>query len=141
VDQNGTTEEDLSTAPTNNRWVLEHYQRPEIKEVILRFCQEGEAWRALNGDNGWYISAGNGKVRLRSPKDYEDTAAMLRTLYATLDLFDPHVKKDHPVWKEEGNPEKLISTFEHCHAYTLGDDIDSNKLSRFHWQEVTNGSN
>lgn len=48
-----------------------HYERPVVKKTILRFCQDGTKQRALNGDQGWYISSGNGAVRLRSPGDYE----------------------------------------------------------------------
>jgi hypothetical protein len=104
---------------------IEHYKRPEVRETILQFCQDGAEWRALNGDQGWYTSASNGEVRLRSPEDYENTAAKFRTLYATLDLFDPEVKKISSPWdKEAGKPATPIGTFRDCQAYTLGADID-----------------
>jgi hypothetical protein len=48
-----------------------------------------------------------------------------RTLYATLDLFDPEVKKISQPWDEEaGKPEHPIGTLRDCQAYTLGADID-----------------
>ena len=103
-----------------------HYERPVVKKTILRFCQDGTKQRALNGDQGWYISSGNGAVRLRSPGDYEDTASKFRTLYATLDLFDPEVMNISSPWdKKAGKPEHPIGTWRECQAYTLGADIDS----------------
>ena len=50
-----------------------HYQRPEVKEIVLEFCQEDQYWRPLNGDKGWYKSTDDGKVRLRRPEDYDNT--------------------------------------------------------------------
>ncbi len=70
----------------------EHYKRPEVEETILRCSQDGEAWRCLNGDQGWYITAENGGVRLRGPEDYDRTTEEFRTLYWSLDLFEPEVK-------------------------------------------------
>ena len=64
---------------------IEHYHRPEVRAAILRYCQDVEAWRALNGDDGWHkrrVKAG--KVRLATPKDYESLVEKHRTLYATL---------------------------------------------------------
>ena len=104
----------------------EHYNRPEVKETILRFCQDGEAWRPLNGDQGWYTSNGNEAVRLRAPEDYEDTAKRYRTLYATLDLLHTAVKGVSRPWdKTRGAPTEPIGTLRDCLAYTLGADIDS----------------
>jgi len=116
----------VSLSGTANKWTCEHYNRPEVRDTILRFCQDGTKQRALNGDQGWYISSGNGAVRLRSHEDYEDTASKFRTLYATLDLFDPEVMNISSPWDEKaGKPEHPIGTWRECQAYTLGADIDS----------------
>ncbi|MGE4379658.1 MAG: hypothetical protein AB7E62_01780, partial [Methanothrix sp.] len=116
----------VSLSGTANKWTCEHYKRPEVRDTILRFCQDGTKQRALNGDQGWYISSGNGAVRLRSHEDYEDTASKFRTLYATLDLFDPEVMNISSPWDEKaGKPEHPIGTWRECQAYTLGADIDS----------------
>jgi hypothetical protein len=114
-----------SRSQTASKWSREHYQRLKVRETILRFCQAGEDWRALNGDMGWYISDGNGKVRLRSPEDYENTHGKYRTLYATLDVFDPGIKKISKPWNESKKvPKEPIGTFRDCSAYTPGADID-----------------
>jgi len=116
----------VSLSGTANKWTWEHYKRPEVRDTIIRFCQDGTKQRALNGDQGWYISSGNGEVRLRSPGDYEDTASKFRTLHATLDLFDPGVFNTSSPWDEKtGKPEHPIGTFKDCQGYTLGADIDS----------------
>jgi hypothetical protein len=116
----------VSLSGTANKWTWEHYKRPEVRDTIIRFCQDGTKQRAFNGDKGWYISSGNGAVRLRSHEDYEDTASKFRTLYATLDLFDPGVFNTSSPWDEKaGKPERPIGIFRDCQAYTLGADIDS----------------
>jgi hypothetical protein len=117
--KSGTTEQ------TSTKLTQEHYRRKEVRDVILRFSQDGDAWRALNGDQGWYIGHGKGDVRLRSPEDYEGTIKRYRTLYATLDLFHPTVKEISRPWNETNRaPAEPIGTFRGCLAYTLGADID-----------------
>ncbi|HON36338.1 MAG TPA: hypothetical protein PLY52_08540 [Methanothrix sp.] len=115
-------------ASTATDLTIEHYQRPEVREAILRFCQlDALGWRALNGDNGWYISNGNNEVRLRALEDYDDTVSRYRTLYATLDVLLPEVKDQSRPWDDhKGAPQEPIGTFRECSAYTLGADIDSN---------------
>jgi len=111
---------------TSSGLTREHYRRKGVRDVILRFSQDGDAWRALNGDQGWYISHDKGEVRLRSPEDYENTIEKYRTSYATLDLLNPAVKEISRPWnKTRGEPTESIGTFRDCQAYTLGADIDS----------------
>jgi len=118
-----TRPSNIKTATDQTR---KHYKRPEVKETILRFCQDGEAWRPLNGDQGWYIGNGRREIRLRSPEDYEDTTKRYRTLYATLDLFHTAVKGVSRSWDTaRGAPTEPIGTLRDCLAYTLGADIDS----------------
>lgn len=107
---------------------VEHYQRPEIREIIMRFCQpENGGWRPLNGDNGWYINNDKSEVRLRSPDNYDDTVSKYRTLYATLDVLSQEVRDRSQPWDDnKGAPQEPIGTFRECMAYTLGADIDSN---------------
>jgi len=112
---------------TATDFTIEHYQKPEVKSVILKFCNpETGGFRPLNGDLGWYISTGNGSVRLRTPEDYESTILKFRTLYALLDVLDSSVKGISAPWNEEKQrPETPIGTFSDCLSYTLGADIDS----------------
>jgi hypothetical protein len=108
---------------------IEHYHRPEVQAAILRYCQDVEAWRALNGDDGWYKrGAEAGKVRLATPEDYESLVEKYRTLYATLDLFEPSVKMISERWDQtRGAPEKPIGALVNCLAFTPSVDIDSIK--------------
>jgi hypothetical protein len=111
---------------TATEWTRAHYVRPEIRKVILDFCQDSNEWRALNGDDGWYIAAKEGNVRLRTPGDYDSTINKHRTLYATLDTFSADVKQVTKLWDNTQNrPAEPIGTFKDCLAYTLGADIDS----------------
>ncbi len=107
----------------------EHYQRPEVKEIILKHCQDGEAWRPLNGDDGWYKAGpSNESVRLLTPEDYDRVTELHRTLYATLDLLEPSVKGIAEKWDEmKRAPEHPIGTLRNCLAFTLSVDIDSIK--------------
>lgn len=108
---------------------IEHYDRPEVRAAILRYCQDAEAWRALNGDDGWYKRGSEaGNVRLATPEDYESLIGEYRTLYATLDLLEPSVKMISERWDQtRGAPERPIGTLASCLAFTLSVDIDSIK--------------
>ncbi len=110
---------------TSSELTITHYSRPEVKEIIIKFCDEnGQSWRALNGDEGWYITTENNQVRLRNPEDYDSTINKFRTLYSTLDIFENKVKEIKKTWGEN-KPSEVIGTFKDCYGYTLGADIDS----------------
>ncbi len=112
---------------TANNQTRAHYQRSEIKSVILRYCMADGAIRALNGDNGWYKAASeSGKVQLTTPDDYDSIVGRCRTMYATLDLLAPEIKTVSEKWDDQkGAPEKPIGTLANCLAFTLSVDIDS----------------
>ena len=80
-------------ASTATDMTREHYQRPEVKEIITRFAMHGEVgtWRALNGDfSRWYRYDDLGKARLlNAVEDYDHLTNQFRTLYQTLNVFDP----------------------------------------------------
>ena len=106
---------------------IEHYQRPEVKEVILRYCQGEQGARALNSDEHWYKGTDdiNHTVMLRGPADYEDTIKRGRTLYATLDILEQAVFEHDSKWDEKaGRPEAPLGTLAECPAFTLSTDID-----------------
>ena len=108
---------------------IEHYRRPEVKELILRLCHCNGGSRALNGDDGWYKTLKDGKVRLRGPKDYDSTVFRSRSLYITADVFDPSVFNISEKWEDgqrgEGRPANPIGTRGDLIAYTLFADIDA----------------
>ena len=106
----------------------EHYQRPEVREIITKFAMPGDgAWRALNGDFvAWYRYSADvfGLTRLlNAVEDYDEVTNTFRTLYQTLNVFDPsqwmatrlknEITSDNPL----GTPADTV-------AYTLGTDID-----------------
>lgn len=116
----------MASKMTANELTIEHYQRPEVKAAILKYCQNTNAFRALNGDEGWYKSAEDQKIRLTIPDDYDYLINKFRTLYATLDLLDPVVKTISEKWDDiKKKPENPIGTLKDCLAYTLSVDIDS----------------
>ena len=106
---------------------IEHYERHEVKEVILRYCQNGAGSRALNSDEHWYKGTddSNHTVALRGPADYTDTIKRGRTLYATLDILEQAVFEQDSKWdKKAGRPETPLGTLADCLAFTLSTDID-----------------
>lgn len=114
-------------AATATAKTVAHYQRAEVKRIITKFCQPAEnEWRALNGDEGWYIGADTGGIRLRTPDDYDATTNKYRTMYALLDIFMPSVKTQSTQWDSIKNEAyETLGTLRECVAYTLGADIDS----------------
>jgi len=111
---------------TSTDVTIEHYLRPEVKAVIMHYCQGEHGVRALNADEHWYRGGKDPKtVMLRGPADYEDTITGGRTLYATLDIFDPAVFEQSETWNDKLNaPEKPIGDLSSCLAFTLSTDID-----------------
>lgn len=114
-------------ASTATDMTREHYQRPEVKEIITRFAMDGEVgtWRALNGDfSRWYRYDELGKARLlNAVEDYDHLTNLFRTLYQTLNVFDPDL------WmvarpKDEITADNPLGVPSDTVAYTLGVDID-----------------
>lgn len=105
---------------------LEHYQRPEVKAAILRYCMNGAGSRALNADEHWYRGGRDPKtVMLRGPADYDATIERGRTLYATLDILEPAVFEQASLWIDERNePETTLGDLSNCIAFSLSTDID-----------------
>jgi len=108
-----------------------HYQRPEVKEIILKLCSYAGGLRGLNGDEGWYSRGPGGSVKLRGPGDYDDTTARARCLYMTADVFDPMVFDLSASWIEgrggEGRPSFPLGTRGDLISYSLFADIDATK--------------
>jgi len=114
-------------AVTASDLTREHYQRPEVREIISKFALPGEGtWRALNGDfHAWYrYSKEGGLARLiNATEDYDEITNAYRTLYQTLNVFDPSL------WtvarqKDEITSDNPLGTPSDTVAYTLGTDID-----------------
>lgn len=107
-----------------------HYVRPEVYNTIYHYCLEGaDKMRALNADYGWYKRGDErGTVRLTNLSDYLALIQKHRTIYATLDFFEPSVWGISEKWDEhKGAPAMPIGTFRDCLAFTPSVDIDSIK--------------
>lgn len=106
--------------------ITDHYMRSDVRDVILKYCSADNGLRCLNSDERWYASGQNPEnVRLRGPADYEDTVKRGRTLYATLNLFQPGVFQQEEKWLEDKNaPATPIGTNANTFAFTLSADID-----------------
>jgi hypothetical protein len=104
----------------------EHYLRPEVREIISQFALPGNGtWRALNGDfHRWYRNSNDGRARLLNVcEDYEEIVNTYRTLYQTLNVFDPSLwMAARP--REEITSDNPLGTPADTAAYSLGTDID-----------------
>jgi hypothetical protein len=120
----------LSFKSKSTDLIQDHYQRPEIKNKILEFC---DSRRALNGDMiKWYHYEDNStRSLLSSDNHYDEITSNHRTLYATLDLFDKEIfnkKQEYESSIDKKNVSKdgsVLGTLEDCEAYSLGIDIDT----------------
>lgn len=113
------------TLTTATELTKEHYQRPEVKEIICRHALlADDSWRALNGDFSRWYRYTNGDARLLNAKeDYNHLTGQFRTLYQTLNVFDPSLwMVSRP--KEEITQKNPLGTPADTVAYTLGTDID-----------------
>ncbi|MGD0954715.1 MAG: hypothetical protein ABR985_20410, partial [Methanotrichaceae archaeon] len=114
---------------TATELTIEHYRRPEVKEIITKFAlpQDDGTWRALNCDfRRWYAYNNNDARLLNAKEDYEHLTDRFRVLYQTLNVFD------HRLWmvsrpKEEITSENPLGTPADTLAYTLGVDIDKGR--------------
>lgn len=115
----------------------EHFQRPEVKGIIGKYAMPGDgAWRALNGDfHHWYGYLEDGRARLLHQGDYDSIIEQHRTLYQTLNVFEPallevarpreKITSDNPL----GTPADTV-------AYTPSVDIDKGEGCNINDPEV-----
>ena len=114
----------------------EHYERPEIKEIITQFClRKDGSWRAMNGDfSRWYRYDGK-KARLLNIEDYDYITSHDRVLYSTLNVFEP------ALWmvgrnKEDITADDPLGTPADTVGYSLAVDIDKGKGFDIHNPEI-----
>jgi hypothetical protein len=112
-------------AATATDLTREHYQKPEVRDIICKFALPGHgAWRALNGDfERWYRYPSEDQARLLNAEDYGYITGQCRTLYQTLNVFD------HEAWmttraRDGISFDNPLGTPADTVAYTLGCDID-----------------
>ena len=116
-----------------------HYQR--CKNVILSYCKENGAFRALIGNHNhwWNINKEKGTAKLFYPddQDYDLLTSKYRTLYWTAQLFSPdtaNIEKEydfekHQISEQIGGSEDTV-----YHSFFL--DLDKAKEKDIHNPEV-----
>jgi energy-coupling factor transporter ATP-binding protein EcfA2 len=122
------------TAPTYKETLTDHYLRPEVKEVIQAKARDGELWRAGNGDfRKWYKPIPEtdevGLFDLTKDEDYFHLVNHHRTLYWTLNYFDPRVRNQRipkSLHSQEGD-KLTIGERRNTRALSLAIDIDQVK--------------
>lgn len=109
---------------------IEHYQRPEVKDIILRHTSLPDgSFKALNGDFvDWYRYLEDNKIRLlNSQDDYEHVTQNHRVIYSTLNVFRKDLKSKTPL-KADVTSQTPLGTPAETIGYTLGVDIDKNGI-------------
>lgn len=117
--------------------IRRHYKTPEVQETIQRISKSGEHSRAGNGDgNIWYRSkAGKkNKIDLSVLSDYNFLADKCRTLYWTLNLFEPDIYDLD--YNEVEKTESPFISRSYTAGYTYGIDIDHVHETDIHDPEV-----
>jgi DNA primase large subunit len=111
-------------ASTASELTIEHYQRPEVREIITKFAMPRDGnWRALNGDfHRWYAYDGT-EARLLNVEDYDSITGQFRTLYQTLNTFASSLWMVSRT-REDITSDNPLGTPADTVAYTLGVDID-----------------
>lgn len=102
-----------------------HYRTPGIRDTIMRVSTDGGSYRAGNWDFiNWYKYPNGKKLKLclANRIDYTNMIMKCRTLYWTLNYFDPEIfKLDYTNIRSDESP--AISR-RYTVGYTFGIDID-----------------
>ena len=114
-----------------------HYRTPGIRDTIMRVSTDGESYRAGNWDfKNWYKYPNGKKIKLclANRIDYTNMIMKCRTLYWTLNYFDPGIfKVDYTDIRSDESP--VISRL-HTVGYTFGIDIDREHGKDIHDPDV-----
>ena len=118
-------------------WTFEHYNRPEIKQIILSLSKDGAYCRCGNGDTvGWYKHTSGKKelVNLSNDSGYDHLISKYRTLYWSLNYFDDRAfEADYNRITPEERP---IKSREFTRAYSFGVDIDTIDMVNGHGSNI-----
>jgi len=119
------SDKDLAQIKLLQRTTREHYLDEHVSRTIIGLSRNGNTFRAGNVDMVHWYKRKNDKVQLwdlSNRKDYEAIIKKGRSLYWTLNFFDPWLKSKT---KPADLGEKKLGTFKETDAYSLGVDIDS----------------
>lgn len=118
-------------------WTFEHYNRPEVKRVILDLSHDGPYSRCGNGDGvGWYKHTSGRKQLLDLSKevDYDFLIKKYRTLYWSLNYFD--VRAFDADYNQITHEESPMKSREFTRAYSFGVDIDTIDVVNGHGSNI-----
>lgn len=115
----------------------EHYKNPEIKKSIMRVSSDNGNCRAGNWDfANWYKYPKGKKIKLclANEEDYTNMVETCRTLYWTLNYFDPGIFEVN--YKNVRSDESPVISRRYTVGYTFGIDIDKEHGKDIHDPEV-----
>lgn len=107
--------------------IKEHYKKKNVREIIVAHSSDGEFWRAGCGDKvHWYKKYVGKKDEqylwdLSQKYNYDILTRNIRTLYWTLNFFQPSVRKQK---RFEIDDEPSPGSFRTTKYYSLAIDID-----------------
>ncbi|MEN6290441.1 MAG: hypothetical protein ABFD07_00290 [Methanobacterium sp.] len=121
------------------RDIINHYKDPRVVSTIMRISEDEGNHRAGNWDfENWYKYA-NGKMlklRLSNRTDYSNMIVKGRSLYWTLNLFNPDIFHVDYRGVKSGESPKISRSY--TVGYTFGIDIDREHGKDIHDPVVKN---
>ncbi|MCE5227083.1 MAG: hypothetical protein LLG05_14655 [Porphyromonadaceae bacterium] len=102
-----------------------HYKNPAVMNTIMRISSDEGSYRAGNWDfSNWYkyVNGKSLKLRLSNRVDFSNMILKGRTLYWTLNLFNPDIFQIDYNEVKDGESSKISRKY--TTAYTFGIDID-----------------
>ena len=114
-----------------------HYKNPEIRNTIMRVSSDDGNYRAGNWDfENWYKYSHDKLVKLRFSDriDYINMTNKGRTLYWTLNVFDPEIFNVD--YRDVRSDESPVISRRHTVGYTFGIDIDKEHGTDIHTPEI-----
>lgn len=138
-----------------NLQIRDHYNTPDIIDTIIRISTDGKCSRAgmkfipniyidkktgaLKGSMNWYNCSPESckrgtKINLSNRQNYMNAVVDCRTLYWTLNYFEPEIYEID--FKNVEKSEKTAISRSHTAGYTFGIDIDCEHGMNIHNQEV-----
>jgi hypothetical protein len=119
------------------REIKAHYATPGVRETIMRISTDDGSYRAGNWDfENWYKYPNGKKIKfcMGNRTDYTNMIMKCRTLYWTLNYFDPQIFCLD--YKEIRSDESPAISRRYTVGYTFGIDIDREHGKDIHDPEV-----
>jgi hypothetical protein len=117
--------------------IKKHYGTPGIRDTIMRVSSDDGNYRAGNWDfENWYKYPNGKKIKLSLANriDYINMVSKCRTLYWTLNYFNPNIFSVD--YKDIRSDESPGISRRHTVGYTFGIDIDKEHGKDIHDPEI-----